>query len=92
MTYVTIISATKFKPEFQKYKARKSNTFYQRKRVKDQYIRKTSFWLHKLVVRTHFRHQKQYVTYVTYKICLISTLPYLTALTPPPFVVLFGFI
>ena len=32
VTYVTIIRITKFKPEFQKYKARKCNTFYQLKR------------------------------------------------------------
>ena len=32
VTYVTIICVTKFKPEFQKNKARKCSTFYQRKR------------------------------------------------------------
>ena len=30
VTYVTIICVTKFKPEFQKYRTRKCNTFYQR--------------------------------------------------------------
>ena len=50
----------------QKYKARKCNTFYQHKRVKGQYFWKTSFWLHKLVIRTHFKHQIQYVTCVTW--------------------------
>ena len=30
--------------------------------VKGQYFWKTSFWLHKLVIRTHFKHQIQYVT------------------------------
>ena len=53
VTYVTIVCVTKFKPEFQKYKAQKCNTFYQRKRVKGQYFWKTSFWLHKLVIGTH---------------------------------------
>ena len=73
VTYLTVICVTKFKPEFQKYKARKCNSFYQRKRVKGQYFWKTSFWLHKLVIRTHFKHQIQYVTCVTCKIRLIST-------------------
>ena len=73
VTHVTIICVTKFKTEFQKYKARKCNTLYQRKRVKGQYFWKTSFWLHKLVIRTHFKNQIQYGTCVTCKICLIST-------------------
>ena len=54
VTCVIIICVTKFKPEFQKYKAWKCNTFYQCKRVKGQYFWKTSFWLHKLVIQTHF--------------------------------------
>ena len=32
-----------------------------------------SFWLHKLVIPAHFKHQIQYVTCVTCKIRLIST-------------------
>ena len=32
-------------------------TLYQRNRVKGQYFWKTSFWLHKLVIRTHFKNQ-----------------------------------
>ena len=72
-TYVTATCVTKFKPEFQNCKARKCNTFYQRKRVKGQCFWKTSFWLYKLVIRTHFKYQIQYVTFVTCEICLIST-------------------
>ena len=64
---------TKFKPEFQKYKAQKCNTFYQRKKVKGQHFWKTYFWLHKLVIQTHFKHQMQYVTWVTCEIRLISS-------------------
>ena len=93
VTYGTIICVPKFKPEFQKYKARKCNTFYQHKRVKGQYSWKTSFWLHRLVIRTHFKHQIQYVTcYMLY--FNKTTLPYLKALTPMklPFFVIFGFI
>ena len=83
---------TKFKPEFQKYKAGKCNTFYQRKSVKGQYFWKTSFWLHKLVIRTHFKHQIQYL--MRNSLNFHKTLPYLTALTSmkPPFFVIFGFI
>ena len=73
ITYLAIICVTKFKPEFQKYKARKCNKLYQRKRVKGQYFWKTSFWLHKLVIRTHFKNQIQYGTGVTCEICLMST-------------------
>ena len=62
----------KFKPKFQKYKAQKCNTFYQRKRVKSQYFWETSFWLIKLVIRTHFKHQIQCVMCVTCEIHLIS--------------------
>ena len=51
VTYVSIIYFTKFKPESQKNKAQKCNTIYQRKKVKDQYFWKTSFWLLKLVIR-----------------------------------------
>ena len=69
----TIFCVTKFKPEFQNYKARKCNTFYQRKRVKGQYFWKTLFWLHKLVMRTHFKHRTQYATCVICEIRLIST-------------------
>ena len=50
VTYVTITCVTKFNPEFQKYKERKCNSFYQRKRVNGQYFWQTSFWLHKLVI------------------------------------------
>ena len=58
------------------------------KRVNGQYIWKTSFWLYKLVIRTHFKHQIQYVTcYMQNSINFDKTLHYLTALTPmkPPF-------
>ena len=72
ITCVTIISVTKFKPEFQKYKAQKCNTLYQRKRVKGQYFWKTSFWLHKLVIWTRFKNQIKYGTCVTCKIRSIS--------------------
>ena len=50
VTYVSIIYFTKFKSESQKNKAQKCNTIYQRKKVKDQYFWKTSFWLLKLVI------------------------------------------
>ena len=60
ITCVTIICVTKFKPKFQKYEARKCNTLYQRKRVKGQYFWKTSFWLHKLVVRTRLKNHIKY--------------------------------
>ena len=75
--YVTIICITKFKGEFQKYEARKCNIFYWRKRVKGRYFWKTSFLWHKLVIRTNFKHQIQYVACVTCKICLISIKHYL---------------
>ena len=95
-TYVTIICITKFKPEFQKYKVRRCKTFCQCKRVKGPYFWKTSSWLHKLVIRTHFKHQAQYVTCVTLQNSLNfdKTLSYLAALTPiiPPYFVRFGFI
>ena len=71
VTHVTIICVREFKPEFQKYKARKCNKLYQRKKVKGQYFWKTSFWLHKVVIRTHFKNQIQYGTCVTCKIHLI---------------------
>ena len=96
--YVTIICVTKFKLDFQKHKARKCNTFYQRKRVKGQYFWKTSFWLHKLAIRTHSKHQTQYVTicntYMQNSLNFDKILPYLTALAPmkPSLFVLFGFI
>ena len=95
VTYVTIISVTKFKPELQNYKARKFNRFYQRKRVKGQYFCKNSFWWHKLVIRTNFKHQIRYVIcYMRNLLNFNKTLPDLTALTPmkPSFFVLFGFI
>ena len=95
MERVTIICVTKFKPEFQKYKARKCNTVYQRKRVKDQYFWKTSFCLHKLVIRKHFKHQRQFVMcFMRNSLNFDKKLPYLTALTlmKPPFFVLAGFI
>ena len=47
--------------------------FYLHKRVEGQYFWKTSIWLYKFVIRTHFKHQIQYVTCVTCKICLILT-------------------
>ena len=71
-TYATIICVTKFKPELQKYKTRKCSTFYQHKRVKGQNFWKTSFRLYKLVIRTHFKHQIQYLACVTCEIRLIS--------------------
>ena len=64
---------TKFKPEFQKYKARKCNTLYQRKWVKGQYFWKTSFCLHKLVIQTSFKNHIKYGTRVTCEIRLILT-------------------
>ena len=73
ITCVTIICVTKFKPEFQKYKARKCKTLYQRKRVKGRYFWKTSFWLYKLVIPTRFKNHMKYGTYVTCEIRLIST-------------------
>ena len=30
--------------------------------MKAQYFWKTSFWLHKLVIQTHFKYQIQYIT------------------------------
>ena len=83
-------------PEFQKNKARKCDTFYQRKRVKGQHFWKTSFWLHKLVIRTHFKHQIIIcgVCYMRNSLNFDKPLSYLTTLTPikPPFFVLFVFI
>ena len=56
---------------FKKYKAEKRstfqrNTFYQCKTVKEQNFWKTSFWLHKLVIRTHFKHQIQRVLHAKF--------------------------
>ena len=45
-----------------------SNTFMEMASLDE-----TSFWLHKLVIRTHFKYQIQYVICVTCKIGLIST-------------------
>ena len=73
ITSVTIICVTKFKPEFQKYKARKCNTLYQHKWVKGQYFWKTSFWLNKLVIQTSFKNHIKYGTCVTCEIRSIST-------------------
>ena len=55
-------------------KARKRNTFYERKRVKGQYFWKTSFWLNKLVIRTYFKNQIQCGT------CVNMQNPYFTSL------------
>ena len=70
VTYVTIICVAKFKPELQKCKVRKCNTFDQRKRVKGHYFWKTYFWL---VISPHFKHQIHYITCATCEIRLIST-------------------
>ena len=77
---------------FKNTKHKNVNIFYQRIWVKGQYFWKTSFWLHNLVIRTHFKHQIQY--YMQNSLNFDKTLPYLTALIPmkPPFFVLFGFI
>ena len=51
--------------------------------------------LHKLVIRTYFKHPIQYLAcYMQNSLNFNKTLPHLTALTPmkPAFFVLFGFI
>ena len=40
--------------------------------MKGQYFWKTSFWLHKLVIRAHFKHRIQYLTCVTCQVRLIN--------------------
>ena len=62
---LTTIRTTKFKPEFQKYKAQKG--CYTRKRMDSQFFWETSFWLHKLIIRAYFKHQIQNATFVSSK-------------------------
>ena len=51
--------------------------------MKCQYFWKTCSWLHKLVIRTYFKHEIQYVTcYMQNSLKSDKTLPYLTVLTP----------
>ena len=47
--------------------------FYLSTWVEGQYLWKTSIWLHKLVIRTYFKHQIKYVKCVTCKIRLSLT-------------------
>ena len=65
---------------FKSTKHKNVTHFISIKRVKGQYFCKTSFWLHKLVIQTHFKNKIQYGTcYMWYWFNFNKTLPYLMA-------------